>query len=311
LNRLQSCFLIKAEQTAREGEFLTETKAPPTPKVEVPDPDLMSLEDLDKVIAAADPNALENIEGVRRIAEEEGILEIPDADSLVDADAKNMDGLKAKLKLKAILFWVWLKSMIIENAKQFVVWLSEKKTQAVEAKGKFRHWPIKSKLLFFGGIFLFMGALAVAYFAFVKKSLVYKQELFITSFEPLADHKWDISEENSMETFYNSSRIPKNIFLLKKIVVNIQPSSSSGPNPMVAFEFSLEGNSSEVLLEIKDREGEILDQVQRTIEAFTFDELNDFEGKKIVSEKVRATINGLLTLGKLRKVYIQGIILKP
>lgn len=66
------------------------------------------------------------------------------------------------------------------------------------------------------------------------------------------------------EELYNSLAFQNN-FQIKKIVVNIQPSAGSGPNPMVAFEFSFEGNSSEVLLEIKDREGEIIDQVQRTI----------------------------------------------
>jgi len=133
----------------------------------------------------------------------------------------------------------------------------------------------------------------------------------MTSFTQMAEKEWDISEDESRETFYNSSRIPKNIFKLKKIVVNIQPSPGSGPNPMVALEISLEGGSSEVLLEIKDREGEVLDQVQRTVEGYTFEDLNEADGKKEMTEKVRSTVNRLLTLGKIRKAYIQGFILKP
>lgn len=80
---------------------------------------------------------------------------------------------------------------------------------------------------------------------------------------------------------------------------------------MVAYEFSLEGNSTEVLIEIKDREGEILDQIQRMIEEHSFDELNSADGKKLITEKVRSTVNRLLTLGKIRHVYIQGVIFKP
>lgn len=275
----------------------------------------MTLEDLDKVISETDPNALESIEGVRKIAAEIGQpLEILDADSFLDGDVENLkkfQGFKGQVKLKSILFWVWLKNLAIESARKSSTWSAEKKKQAAEASRKYKYWPTKSKLLLQGAIVLLLAAMLVAYYSFVKKTLFYKQELFITSLESIADKTFDVSEDESKETFYNSSRIPKNIFKLKKIVVNIQPSAGSGPNPMVAFEFSLEGSSSEVLLEIKDREGEILDQVQRTVESYSFDELNDVEGKKEISEKVRTTINRLLTLGKIRKVYIQGIILKP
>lgn len=275
----------------------------------------MTLEDLDKIISDSDPDAMNTIEGVRKVAAEIGQpLEILEAESFLDGDPANLrkfQGFKGQVKLKSILFWVWLKSSAIESAKKTGTWAVEKKKQAQEANRKYKYWPTKSKLLLQGAIVVFLIAILVAYYSFVKKTLFYKQELFMTSLEVISDKKFDTAADESKETFYNSSRIPKNIFNLKKIVVNIQPSAGSGPNPMVAFEFSLEGSSSEVLLEIKDREGEILDQVQRTVESYSFDELNDIEGKKTVSEKVRTTINRSLTLGKIRKVYIQGIILKP
>ena len=283
------------------------------PKVETPDPDLMSLEDLDKVIAESDPNAMKEIEVVRDIAAEIGKpLEVLEADFALDAEnLPKTQNFKTKLKLKSIMLWLWLKTSTIEGAKKFGSWSIEKKKQVQEANSKMRHWPTQSKVLFYGAIFLAIGAIVFAYFAFVKKSLVYKQELFMASFEEMAQKKYDIAEDESRDTFYNSSKIPKNIFKLKKMVVNIQPSAGSGPNPMVAREFSREGGSSEALLEIKDREGEILDQVQRTVEGYSFDDLNEFEGKKELTEKVRSTVNRLLTLGKIRRVYIQGFILKP
>jgi flagellar basal body-associated protein FliL len=275
----------------------------------------MSLEDLDKVIAESDPSALDNIEGVRKIASEIGPLEVFEVDPYdLEANLAHVKGFKAKFKLKAILLWIWLRSTLNDLIIKAETNAVEKWHQFKDAKQKYRHWPVRSKLLLQGAIALFIVSIVIAYLAFVKKTLFYKQELFLTSFEQMADKSWDTSKIDSHlppETFYNSSRISKNIFKLKKIVVNIQPSESSGPNPMVAFEFSLEGNSSEVLLEIKDREGEILDQVQRTIEAYSFDEINDIEGKKAITEKVRMTINRILTLGKIRRVYIQGIILKP
>ncbi len=274
----------------------------------------MSLDDLDKVIAESDPTALASIEGVRKIADEIGQpLEIMEADPLsLDTDAVTLQSFKSKLKLKGILFWVWLRSSSLEGARKAASWSVEKNKDFQEARQKYKYWPTKSKMLLQGAIVLSIAAIVFSYFSFVKGTLFYKQELFISSFEFMAEKKWEIPvDADARETFYNSSRIPKNIFSLKKIVVNIQPSESSGPNPMVAFEFSLEGNSAEALLEIKDREGEILDQVQRTVESYSFDELNDMEGKKIVTDKVKTVINRVLTLGKIRQVYIQGIILKP
>ncbi len=317
MNRAQSCFLIEEEfAVIFRGGILADSKDPSqnSPKVEEATSNLMSVEDLDKIIADADPSAMQEIEGVREIAKEVGQpLEILEGDLPLE-DVENLQkfrGLKAKLKLKSVMFWIWLKGAILEFGKKAAQWGLAKKKETQEAQQKMRHWPLQSKLLFYGGIVLVSVTLVFIYFAFFKKSLYYEQELFIRSFEDISQQSWNLAEDETPETFYNSSRIPKNIFQLKKIVVNIQPSSSSGSNPMVALEFSLEGASPEVLLEIKDREGEVLDQVQRVIEGFTFDELNSVEGKREMTEKVRVAINRRLTLGKIRAVYIQGFIIKP
>jgi flagellar basal body-associated protein FliL len=95
------------------------------------------------------------------------------------------------------------------------------------------------------------------------------------------------------------------------MVVNIQPSESSGPNPMAAYEFSLEGNSTEVLIEIKDREVELRDLMYRTIEDFTFEQADSPEGKELLTEKLRKEVNMVLTQGKIRKVWIKTAIVKP
>lgn len=279
------------------------------------DPGMMSLEELDSIIAKEDPEALQNIEGVRSVAAEQGaIIEILEYDESAEEKKKLKHKIK-KLKGKTLILWIWAKNRSIENAKKFGVWTVETAKHGKENLGNaaktFKEWSIAQKLLFVSAILISAGAGTFAYMAFVKKSFSHKEEMFLTSLLSLSENTITLSGDAAMETFYNSSRIPKNIFSLKRMVVNIQPSESSGANPMVAYEFSLEGNSTEVLIEIKDREGEIIDQVQRTIEDHTFDELNSVEGKKMIADKVRSTVNRLLTLGKIRYVYIQGVIFKP
>lgn len=287
----------------------------PTFEVE---PGLMSLEELDSIIEKSDPEALKNLESVREIKEAETspTLELLQLDDyLSESNAHKLRKLIRKFKTKSTIFWIWAKTQSVESGKNFATlskeFFKQKKEVLSQGIATFKQWPLKTKVSFAGAVVLAISTIAFTYFAFVKKVFNSHDELFIRSLLSWSERTWDLTSENTIETFYNTSRIPKNIFQLKRMVVNIQPSATSGTNPMAAYEFSLEGNSTEVLVEIKDREGEILDRVQRTIEEHTYDELNTPEGKKMISEKVRSTINRLLTLGKIRYVYIQGVILKP
>jgi len=303
---------------------LTESKAPAnSPKVEGEKPSfevgpgMMSLDELDKVIQQADPEALQKIETVREIhPENTAHIELLELDDYLDREGSSK--LRSRLqylKGRGLVFWIWAKRNSIEYSSRTGQWalrsVTNTREQISAGLTAFSLWPRTQKIGFSFAILLSVGVLLFSYLAFVKGSFRSSNELFMTSLLSLSEKTETIAADAALETFYNSSRIPKNIFNLKKMVINITPSQNSGPNPMVAYEFSLEGNSTEVLIEIKDREGEILDQIQRMIEEHTFDELNSADGKKLITEKVRSTVNRLLTLGKIRHVYIQGVIFKP
>lgn len=132
----------------------SKTPTPVTTKVEEPEQaGLMSLEDLDRIIAESDPTALKNIEGVREIAAEmEGSIELVDLDDDLlnnsDKHKKRLEKFSEKLKLKSIVLWVWLKSQSVENSKKFLIWLTTKKSNLRDGISRFGKWPVKSKLLF-------------------------------------------------------------------------------------------------------------------------------------------------------------------
>ncbi|MFN8791071.1 MAG: flagellar basal body-associated protein FliL [Bdellovibrionales bacterium] len=303
---------------------MTESKAPAnSPKVEGEKPSfevgpgMMSLDELDKVIEQADPEALQKIETVREIRPENTAhIELLELDDFLNRGGSSK--LKSRLqylKSRGVVFWIWAKRNFLELSVRAGQWalrtVTESREQISSGFKAFAQWPRLQKIGFSFAVLLSVGVLIFSYFAFVKGSFRTSNELFMTSLLSLSEKTETIAADAALETFYNSSRIPKSIFNLKKMVINIEPSQNSGPNPMVAYEFSLEGNSTEVLIEIKDREGEILDQIQRMIEEHSFDELNSADGKKLITEKVRSTVNRLLTLGKIRHVYIQGVIFKP
>lgn len=286
------------------------------PKVELPPvaPGLMSLEELDRIIIENDAEALSSLDDLKSNAElNSQTIEIFQYDELLEKQRRKNQFI-LKLKLKTTLFLTWLKSRGLESFQRFLLWSKQKSVEAQEGKKAFsqkaRTWTWKEKSLFASFLVLLTGLVAFIYFAFVKKSFFHDKELFITSLTGSADKVWALKTEDLNDFFYNTVRVPKNIFNLRRMVINVQSSESSGENPMVALELSLEATSREALVEIKDREGEILDGVQRSLEELTFDELSGDNSKALIEEKVGSRVNSILTLGKVRSVYIVGLIFK-
>lgn len=135
-------------------------------------------------------------------------------------------------------------------------------------------------------------------------------KLFLTSYSEMGLPIINLKNESEFEYFFENSRLAKKVVTLKKITVNIKPSSESSNNPMLAFEIGIEGLSTEAIVEIKDREAEMVHIVARVAEEFTYDELVGLEGKKKLSEKLTKEINANLTTGQVRGVFYSSFIIK-
>ncbi len=137
------------------------------------------------------------------------------------------------------------------------------------------------------------------------------EEFLIASLEEWSTQAYKYDTETEMDSFYDSPRTIQNIMALPKMIVNVRPSPGSGPNPMAAMEFFLEGLSPEAIVEVKDRETEIRDLFQRTLEELSYGDLDSAEGKQQLTEKLRQALNMNLTKGKIRRVFIKELVLKP
>jgi flagellar basal body-associated protein FliL len=169
----------------------------------------------------------------------------------------------------------------------------------------------KLKLSFLGILILLSGT---GYFIFrsFKYGIIHKDsELFIPHFERVADSVYQYDPAVDVEPFYDNLRASKHLLLMPKMVVNLTKVGDSATAPMGAFEFFVEGMSSEVIIEIKDREVEMRDLMQRVVEQFTFEKLDTAEGKKEVCDRLKKEVNVRLSTGKLKKVWIKTVILKP
>lgn len=160
--------------------------------------------------------------------------------------------------------------------------------------------------------FWFSVAFIVVAVYFVMKAPFWdkKTSLFLTSFAEWGTPVQDYNPLSEAQIFFDNPRLSKNILELKKMVVNLKPSTGSSENPMLAFEIRVDGLSKEVMVELKDRESEFVDRVLRVTEDFSYDELAEATGKQKLAEKIVDVMNANLTKGQVRKVMFSTFFLK-
>gem|GEM_PF-1157004 len=175
----------------------------------------------------------------------------------------------------------------------------------------FTAWPLKKKIGFV--VVLGVGGIiTLLTFRVLTKGILPKEEdLFIRSLEPWAQITYVYDPNEKRELFYESGNASRNLVLLNKLIANIRPTGNSSSNPMLAIELFLEGTSSEVMIEVKDREPQVRDEILRTMEASRYVDLLDIEGKQHLSEEIRKAANHILTTGKIKKVFFRTFIMKP
>lgn len=296
----------------------------------------LSIDQLDSMILSAAPDFAEDLKEVHSLPKDPGIdLDVVDNGQIIPSDDnpwRDAIGLR-KLIVMVLPFlpnlWDWQYNfrsrMRLKRAhfKDFMRELGPRSVQALKdggkASGEFAKervgafkaltWPLKIVAL----CLILLGAFTV-YFVYrsATHGVLPGEEKYLTaSLEEWAVNSYKYDPETEMDSFYDSPRTIQNIMALPKMIVNIHPSPSSGPNPMAAMEFFLEGLSPEAIVEVKDREPEIRDLFQRTIEDLTYGELDTTEGKQQLTEKLRQTLNSTLTKGKIRRVFIKELVLKP
>lgn len=209
------------------------------------------------------------------------------------------------LFLGGLSFFKYLgREVFWKGAKHFL-----KKTK--EGLSKFKSFSLKRKLGVIFSFILLLGAIGFSWLSYKKGVVPHKFDLFILNLEKKATAVYFYDPENETEPFYENLRIANHTLLMPKFYVNLKVSKGSGPRPMAALEIFIEGMAPEVVIEIKDREVEFKDRVSRIVEGFTFETLEDPEGKKQLRDKIRKEMNTVLTTGKVKDIFLKNMIIKP
>lgn len=132
-----------------------------------------------------------------------------------------------------------------------------------------------------------------------------------SSFEHLADHKFAYASDTKVIRYSNDLLAPQHFVLINKIVVNIRPGRLSTNNPMLAFDLYVRTDTDTTAVEIRDREKQIQDHLQRFCEGIVYDHIQTEEGKMSWKNKMKRELNLILTTGKVRDVYFKTLVLKP
>lgn len=286
---------------------MTEDKKPNPAAISVAvDEEEINDADIDQALAEEDPDFIQTL---GEIVKDPSLTETQQ-DAVVEQVS-----LIHRLRFRVILeIRVWRErlkespKLILGAIKNFI---KSRMEAFSEWQRNFRYFSWKKKLAFFGILLMMAGTGFFIYRSLTHGILPSKDELFIRSLETYAKASEEYDPTTETEPFYDNLRTSSNILLIPKMVVNLKKSAQSGRNPMGAFEFYLEGMIPEAIVEIKDREIEIRDLMQRVAEGFSFDQLDTSQGKILLCERLQKEINPLLTTGKLKRVWIKTIILKP
>jgi flagellar basal body-associated protein FliL len=158
---------------------------------------------------------------------------------------------------------------------------------------------------------LLVFAMMSVYLVWINKKSLLHQDLFIRSLEKIGTPVSEYNPNNEVEPFYDNPRFVKNLVTIDRLIVNLKPSENSSENPMLVVEVTIEGLSTDAIIEIKDRQAEYKDLMARHTEEKKYDELVSAEGKRALTEQYRDLLNANLTQGQVRRVMLKSFILKP
>jgi flagellar basal body-associated protein FliL len=220
-----------------------------------------------------------------------------------------------KLKFKLRGFFIRVKNFgyfLATNGKDGLLkWFKNLVANFGVLSQKFKYLPVASKLFFVVLIFA-SGGLGFFIYKSVTKGVIHKEEeIFLRSFDLVASETFEYDPSANQEPFFENLRAASNLILIPKMIVNLKASKNSGNNPMAALEIFIEGMTPEVTVEIKDREIEVRHTMLREMEDFTYDEVESATGKEYLIDRLVKRVNQILTTGKIRRILIKTVIVKP
>jgi len=177
---------------------------------------------------------------------------------------------------------------------------------------KLKNLPRQVKLLSISVILLAVASSFSIYMSWKGHFLPRFNKEYLTGFGEHADEVFDYKDDDSKESFDSEVRHPEHMFEVERVIVNLKAGEDVERIPMGLFEFYIETNSQEAVVEIGDRKTEVRHIIERVIEQMPYSDLVSPQGKNKLKFIVRKELNEFLTKSHhVRQVYIKTFVLKP
>lgn len=307
---------------------MSEAQPPASPsKDEVP------LEDIDKLLAAEDPEFTKSLEEVRAVEADKSVtIEASAIDETMAEEAavepsklSRIGRIKLKVRTAIANFKLRLRTAFASFLKGSIVFLKTKPKEFFFfslAMSKVGFQAAKAPVVAFfkasrlqqvglltlvammaGSVAVLLGNMRGIWIPHLTEPVLTnlsEQAAFVETYDP----------KDGAESFYTAFPQEIHEFLFKKMKVNLRRTSDN-PNPMGAFEIVVEVDSKDSAVEVRDREVELHDQLQRLLEEESYNDLDSQLGKERLKGRIKRELNDKLTQGWIKDVRFRTFVLKP
>ena len=293
----------------------------------------ISLEDIDKILEKEDPALKKNLEQMRSVESDKNVeIQTAVADETLAAAEKSgakvfgfLAKIKTRLKGRLSLWRVRLRNRLIQFSHDALIFLKTRPKEfalysfvVVKTLVKLVIHPFVAfyaadrirKVMVLTFISIIFGSLWVLRANFRGIWIPYLTEPVLTSLAEEADWVDKFDPKASGQSFYDVFPQDRHEFLLKKIKVNLKRASMY-ENPMGAFEVIVLVDSEDTAIEVRDRQTELNDIVQRVMEEQTFDSLDTKIGKDHLKAQIKSELNNKLTQGFVKDISFKTFVIKP
>lgn len=300
-----------------------------SPKDEVP------LEDIDRLLAEEDPEFTKSLEEVRAVEIDKNVVieatvidETLGEETAVIAEDEKVGRFKKALhqiRAKITSLRHGFRARLIQFGKDALVWLKVRPKEyalfalalSIQVYGRLKV-PAKSfaqaPRLVQLSIFILIGVMVAVFWVFKANLkgiwIPHLMDPILTSLEPKADFVETYDPKAGTESFYAAFPQEVHEFLFKKMKVNLRRTAEN-PLPMGAFEVVVEVDSKDTAVELRDREVEFHDLLQRLFEDELVTQLDGETGKKVLKGRIRKELNAKLTQGWIKDIHFKTFVLKP
>jgi flagellar basal body-associated protein FliL len=309
-----------------------------TPPNGQPGPGDFPLEDIDRLLESEDPEFAKSLEEVRAVVNDQNVtIEASAIDESMDGqesgssatDVERGDKLSTRIKARIRGAIAGLrarsKAAVINGTKNTLVFLKTRPKEyfffsiatskvlykkAMTPVHAFQNASRAQRIATLVLVLFTAGSLWVLLANFHGIWLPQLAEPVLRNFEAVADKVETYDAKDDGESFYSAFPQERHEFLFPKMKVNLRRTSEN-PNPMGAFEVIVLLDSKDTAIEVRDREVEIFDQLQRVFEEESFTDLESELGKSRLKSRLKRELNQKLTQGWAKDISFKTFILKP